>query len=602
MSATHTRAWAAAILGGAAASSAIVLWVPGWWVTTSDPSRYPLLATSWIAVAAGLLAMRQRPENAIGGWLALSGVCGMTAFMAGGEHVLVAGLSLVTYACGAALGCAVIMSYPTGSIDTRAQRAVVGGGAAISVVERAITLASFDPVRSIPGWTAPNPFLVPFDGPGLSSARAGFTVLGIGFILAIAWLLARRWRQASGPSRRTLAPVLAGGIVFMLGAGILATLEGLGVHGPTLDAIRFVQTFTYGAIPVGLLAGLLRFRMARTAVADLVVELGESPDPAHLRRALAQALGDASLDVLLWSHERQAYLDEAGGAVPSPDRIAGRRAVTALERDGLPLAVILHDAALLDDPGLVASVATAVRLTVENDRLQAEVEAQLAEVRASRARIVEATDAERRRIERDIHDGAQQRLVAMSLDLQMARGRLGADADPELAGVLRQASEDVRAALVELRELARGIHPAILTEAGLEAAVRSLVERAPVPAELEADVDGRLSEPVEATAYFVVSEALANAGKHAKDAAASVRLALRGDTLEVEVRDDGPGGADVAGGSGLRGLRDRVEAVGGSLEVVSPAGGGTAVRAVLPVAWRAAPAPVVAGTVAAARR
>jgi signal transduction histidine kinase len=269
--------------------------------------------------------------------------------------------------------------------------------------------------------------------------------------------------------------------------------------------------------------------------------------------------------------------------VESLEVLAGGRAVTMLEREGSPLAAILHDPALLEDPGLVASVATAVRLTVENDRLQGEVHAQLAEVRESRARIVEATDAERRRIERDIHDGAQQRLVALSLAIGRARGQVGPGADPNLEATLAQASEEVRAALAELRELARGIHPAILTEAGLEPAVRSLADRAAVPVELRADLPRRLPGPVEATAYFVVSEALANVGKHARARSASVDLAMVGDSVTVEVRDDGCGGADPTHGSGLRGLRDRVETIGGTLVATSPVGGGTIIRAILPV-------------------
>ncbi len=244
---------------------------------------------------------------------------------------------------------------------------------------------------------------------------------------------------------------------------------------------------------------------------------------------------------------------------------------------------ILHDPALLEDPGLVASVATAVRLTVENDRLQDEVRSQLAEVRASRMRIVEAADSERRRLERDIHDGAQQRLVALSIALGQARGRLAPGSDPALSAALTQASDEVRAALGELRELARGIHPAILTDAGLEAAVRSLAERSAVPATLDAALPGRFAAPVEAAAYFVVSEALANAAKHA--GATSVRISLRrdGSSLLAEVCDDGRGGADPERGSGLRGLRDRVEAVGGRLEIDSPPTGGTAIRATLPL-------------------
>jgi signal transduction histidine kinase len=197
---------------------------------------------------------------------------------------------------------------------------------------------------------------------------------------------------------------------------------------------------------------------------------------------------------------------------------------------------------------------------------------------------VEATDAERRRIERDIHDGAQQRLVALSLAIGRARGQLGPAADPELEATLAQASDELRAALAELRELARGIHPAILTQAGLEPAVRSLVDRAAVPTTLDFAPTSRLPEPVEAAAYFVVSEALTNVAKHAAAGSAVVGLRTENGTLIVEVRDDGRGGADPVKGSGLRGLRDRVEAVGGTLETMSPEGGGTTVRATLPAA------------------
>jgi len=186
-------------------------------------------------------------------------------------------------------------------------------------------------------------------------------------------------------------------------------------------------------------------------------------------------------------------------------------------------------------------------------------------------------------VERDIHDGAQQRLVALSLAIGRARGQVGPTADPELEATLAQASAEVRAALTELRELARGIHPAILTEAGLEPAIRSLVDRAAVPIELKADLPHRLSAPVEATAYFVVSEALANVGKHARADSACVTLAVAGDSLVVEIRDDGCGDADPGRGTGLRGLRDRVEAVDGALETISPAGGGTTIRATLPL-------------------
>jgi signal transduction histidine kinase len=212
--------------------------------------------------------------------------------------------------------------------------------------------------------------------------------------------------------------------------------------------------------------------------------------------------------------------------------------------------------------------------------LDAELRDRLEELRASRARLVHAGDAERRRLERDLHDGAQSRLVALALVLRTARGRAGAD--PELANMLDHAQEELRTSLAELRELARGIHPAVLTDRGLEPALNSLVARAPVPVTIEADAAARLPGPVESAAYFVVSEALANVAKYARASHATVAVRRLNGRVTVEVSDDGVGGADAARGSGLRGLADRVAALDGTLSLDSPAGRGTRLRAEIP--------------------
>jgi signal transduction histidine kinase len=220
-------------------------------------------------------------------------------------------------------------------------------------------------------------------------------------------------------------------------------------------------------------------------------------------------------------------------------------------------------------------------VAVENVRLDAELQARLDELRESRARIVEAGYAERRRVERDLHDGAQQRLVALALELQMVRSRM--ESDPgAAAGMLEEAAGELAAATQELRELARGIHPALLSDRGLEAALEALAQRAPLPVTVEAEHGERPSEAVEAAAYFVVSEALTNVTRHAGARSAEVRVARRDGWLDLEVRDDGSGGADVAAGSGLRGLADRIGALGGTLEIDSPPGAGTTLRVSLP--------------------
>ncbi len=328
---------------------------------------------------------------------------------------------------------------------------------------------------------------------------------------------------------------------------------------------------------------LVQGRLARAKVADLVVSLGAGPGPEGMRGALSRALSDRSVSVLVWSGEADAYLDEAGDPAELPGADSGR-SFTVLERQGQPLGAIVYDAALREDPALLDSVAAAAATAIENDRLQAEVEAQLAEVQASRARIVAAGDQQRERLERDLHDGAQQQLVALAIELRSARLRVDPAQQPELAEALANASARAESAVGELRELAQGIHPVVLTEAGLAAGIESLARRATIPVTVDADIPPGLPPAVETTAYFLVSEALANVAKHAGASGAQVRASVAGDVLRIEIADDGIGGADPSRGTGLRGLADRVAAVGGSLFVLSPAVGGTQLLAEIPCA------------------
>jgi signal transduction histidine kinase len=237
-----------------------------------------------------------------------------------------------------------------------------------------------------------------------------------------------------------------------------------------------------------------------------------------------------------------------------------------------------------EDPGLVAAVGSAARLALENERLQAEVRASLEEVRASRARILEAADAGRRRLERDIHDGAQQRLVALGLAIRLARDQAATHGDNGLVTDLEGAATQLQQAMRELRELARGIHPAVLSRAGIGPALRVLAEVSPIPVEIANVPAGRYSDAVEAGVYFVVSEALTNAAKHSGAQRVEVSVRRDGDKLCVDVSDDGAGGAKPSGGSGLVGMADRVAVLGGRIEVSSPSGAGTLVHAEIPCA------------------
>jgi signal transduction histidine kinase len=297
-----------------------------------------------------------------------------------------------------------------------------------------------------------------------------------------------------------------------------------------------------------------------------------------VREMLAASLGDHSVSISYWLPEREVFVDELGRPVRMPEPGSGMT-WTAVERDGRRVAAIIHDAALDTSRELVTAAAAASSLAIDNERLKADLRARLEELRVSRLRIVEAADAARRRLERDLHDGAQQQLVGLALELRLLRRRVD---DPEVQAVVDGLGERLNEALNELRELARGIHPAILTARGLGPAITALADRVPVPVEVDVDAEERYPPAVEAAAYFLVAEALTNVAKYAQASVARVDVHRAGHELVVTVSDDGVGGADMDGGTGLRGLQDRLAAVDGTLTIDSPPGGGTRLRATLP--------------------
>jgi signal transduction histidine kinase len=349
------------------------------------------------------------------------------------------------------------------------------------------------------------------------------------------------------------------------------------------DAATWSALALLAAFPFAFLAGLLRMRLARAAVGRFVIELGDAAPPeGTFRDAVSRALHDPDVTIAHWRPDTGAFVDAAGEPVAVQQ--GDHRTSRVIERDGEPVAALIHDAALEQDPELVDAVAAAAGLALDNERLQAALRARLAELRASRARIVEAQATERRRLERDLHDGAQQRLVTLALELSLAESRI--EADPARArDLLNQARDELALAIDELREIARGIHPALLSDRGLGSALDALAARAPVPVETAIELgERRLPDAIEVAAYYVVAEALTNVVKYARATRAVVRAVLRPHDVLVEVIDDGQGGADPARGSGLLGLADRVEALDGRLDVTSPRGAGTRVRATFPLA------------------
>jgi signal transduction histidine kinase len=552
--------------------------------TTALRSSATVVA-AWSFLVAGLVAWRRRPRNQLGPLMVL------TCFALLGRQFRYSGDPLaftVFFALGEvawALVAHVALAYPNGRVTDRLERWFLGVAYAVALVFPFAILLAYDGTEGLRYLgSAPGESLVLLWGNAdvVRVLQDAFGVIAYGglaivFILLVARKLVRATRRA----RRILAPLLIAAVV----AAAWALLNGLLTFAtsppPVIHDLFWWQVVGLIALPLALLWGLLRERLARAHVGELVVQL-EHASPVELRDELARTLDDPTLEVAFWLPERFEYVDADGRRVEVPDD-SPTRAVTKLEQDGEPLAVLVHDPTLLEEPKLVEAVAAAARLALQNARLHAEVSAQLAKVKQSRSRIVAAADEERRRIERDIHDGAQQRLVALALELRSAQRRLGDEVDPELDALLASAADELQVAVDELRELAQGIHPGVLVQGGLAAALEALAGRSPLPVLVDS-IQERLPAEVEGTAYFVASEALANVVKHARATRAVIRATRVNGTLVIEVEDDGVGGAASRNGSGLRGLADRVEAHGGSLRVESAPGSGTRVVGEIPCA------------------
>jgi signal transduction histidine kinase len=538
------------------------------------------LAVGWAFMAAGLIAWARRPQNRTGPLMAAVGFTWfMGNFQQTGVPVLVS-LGVATESLNDAFMAHLILAYPQGRLG-RPERAVMVFAYAFISVAGILLALTYDP-KTIYGCDCPHGGLALFPSRAVYEGliTVGNYIGGI-FSIAVLALLVRRFVTATRPMRRALGSLWFASVLVVVAFVSLNASGEAGPGTPRNSPVEVVQTAALLLIPAALLYGLFRSRLAQSAVADLVTALAGPLPPGKLREALARTLGDSSLELGFWLPESNAYVDDNGSPISFPEP-SGTRAVTNLEVDGRPLAVLIHDRALLEEPQLVRAAATAARLSLENERLQAEIKAQLEEVRASRARIVAAADAERRKVERDLHDGAQQRLVNLSLALRMAQEQAAEKGNDDLVSTLAESSDEARSALAELRELARGLHPTILTEAGLGPALESLAERSSTPTRIEAVPSERLPAQIEVTAYFVVSEALANVTKYSGAASVIVCAHRENGRLIVEIRDDGVGGADPALGSGLRGLADRVAAVDGRLRVESPPGHGTRIIAEIP--------------------
>jgi PAS domain S-box-containing protein len=672
-------------------------------VATSDHEPHKVATTALALtagisfVASGLIALRRRPENRIGLYLAAVGYLWFLGALGDANNdtvwtlgVFLSNLAFVPFA-------ALVLAFPSGRLAPRPDRLLVRATAAFVLIGPPLLLLFADKPPSC-GDSCGSSVIVVHRSPTIEHVIdiAGSVVAAV-LIALVVTVLVRRWRAASVALRRILLPVYlagAGALTLLLVSNLLSSFSTR-----TADALGPVFLLLFAAVPIAFLLGILRSRLARGSVAGLALALGQGRQP---REAIAEAVGDPTLELAYWVDDGNRLVDRHGRRFELPHDGSGR-AATMVELEGRRIGAIVYDDSLREEqPELVESVAATAALALDNERLQADLRTQYdflttivdtapsllasidgegrirnlnpatveasgydseaevrgryfwdvfidpserdavigrfnaaaplhppaeyeniftnargerrviawrsapvlddtgrvvrivagglditerkrqeEELRASRTRLVAAGDDARRRLERNLHDGAQQRLVSLSVALRLAQSKLSSD--PAAAcELLDQAGSELSVALEELRELARGIHPAVLTDRGLDAALRSLADRTPIPVDVRT-TDRALPDSIAAAAYYVVSEAIANVVKHARASSIEVAVKAPNGRVIVVVADDGVGGADPTAGSGLRGLADRVAVLDGRLRVDSPPTRGTRVVAEIPL-------------------
>jgi signal transduction histidine kinase len=533
--------------------------------------------------AAGLLFWSSRPRNPIGPLLVAAALAWLLPEwsnpQAGAAPLFT--LGLVGFLACAPLVAHVGLAYPSGRVRPPAAKAIatIGYATVLGLIGLAPT-AVFDP-RAGGCSTCPRNLVLLNSDARLAEelSRLGIRI-AIGWAILTAVLIAVRLMRSSRSALKATGPVLSATIAYL--GFVCADLwhgerRGFLTNDPTDVRLWRLQGAALILLSAGVVWGLIRARRTRTSVAQLVVELGQGPRVGGARETLAAALEDPDLQLVYRRRGAGGYVDLDGA--PVAPGLDARRATTPLVREGREIAVIVHEAELLSDPGLIEDAIAAARLAVENEALQAEVRAQMNEIRASRARIVAAADAERRRLERDLHDGAQQRLVGLSLGLRLLRNAAERGGDRDLISALDGADAELRHALAELRDVAHGIYPAVLSDEGLAAALETLSERLPASVRVGRLPDGRFPASVEAAAYFAAVEIVRDLPE--SDGGASIEvLRTDGELIVAVERAARMADADER----LLEIADRVGALDGKVDVGSATNGRVYMKARIPCA------------------
>lgn len=542
-----------------------------------------------IYLGAGLLAWYYRPSNRMGALILLTGVWVFLGGAGNTNDPVLATLGTIASSLPLAGLVHLLLAFPAGRLQGRYARLTVMVAYVNSLVLGAFAYL-FSPNPELP-WLAiaDVPQLARWGG--VLQETVGFAVL-----LSTIVLLAHSLQRASRAERRVLVPLYSYGIaamvLFLFAARVLRPFLA---WQPT--DVAALQLLVFCGVPVAFALGALRGGIARTGeIEELGAWLGEGGHTKlAIAKVLAQTLGDPSLEIWFWVPGRERFVDvygaDVGGAGASgADALdAGRtrgRGLEPVELDGRRIGAISYDAALVLEPELVQTAGRVIAITLDRERLVAELTASHRALQASRERLVEVADQERRRIAQDLHDGLQVQLVLLALEAQQLANASVGDGGVSVHDRATELRLGIDAAAAGLREVVHSVMPAALTQRGLSAAAEDLVDRMPVPTTLALGVaDGECSPVVESTVYFVIAEALANAVKHARAGAIAVQLSRTGDVLHAEVSDNGDGGARVGSGSGLPGMTARVEALGGGVRVDSEPGRGTTIRAEIPCGW-----------------
>jgi signal transduction histidine kinase len=572
------------VVGAVGAAGVVAAAVTGWTAARSPVLVDPSQAAAWRAAivasywAVGAYTWWRRPVSRLGPIITALGFLYAASTLVASGVPLVHTLGMVVWALALVWTAYLYLCFPRGRLESRLERGLI----LVVALSMALTwglILALSP-RLPPGGSLVDcgmrcpPNAVQLVSGHAATGQALTTVFRVVLMVAaigIAILILTKARSSSHLRRRAIVPLAA---VFVANVVEFVIALFLAPADPgAREGLRIAVGGLTLAIPVAILVGQVRGNVfAAISLGQVAVRASGKPlTPASVQGVIGDALGDPSLALALWAPERAGYVDVHGAPLTLPQD-SRARGITRVTRNDRPVAALIHDPTLDTDSSVIEGLAATSLMLLENSRL-------VDELRASRSRIVDAAERERRRLERDLHDGAQQRLVAIQVRLGLAQQL--ADGD-ELARQLQAAQREAEAALAELRALAHGIYPAELHDFGPAFALRSLARGAPVPVEVTDEGVGRSAEAIEAALYFCAREAIQNAAKHAgADAEVAVRLARRADAIELTVSDDGAGMAfqKHGDGIGITGMRDRIEAVGGEFEIVSTPGRGTSIHA-----------------------